>query len=83
MIGKLTPKYNKLVMIIDRINKEVGNQLSVSFYQVLCELNSQVDSNANKRSKFNQGDLEKMGGDYIVSSPKIPRPKFMPCCVRN
>lgn len=35
MVSKTTPSYNKLALIIARIQKEIGSLHKVSFYQVL------------------------------------------------
>jgi hypothetical protein len=71
MVGKLIPKDNKLTLIIECINKEVKNHLKVSYLHVLPNLNSKVESYANKETSLNQGTLVKNGGKVIASSPKV------------
>jgi hypothetical protein len=62
MVSKSTPENNKLSFIIAQINKEVLNLNKVSFFQVLRELNLQVDSLANEATTLSQGILKIMAG---------------------
>jgi hypothetical protein len=72
MVGKMLPKDSKLALIIEHVStRRSGTNSRSHISKFLWDLNSEVDSYANKASTLNQGVLVKKWGETIASSPKV------------